>query len=379
MSGKNRKKVLFLEYFPLMAGGQAVLLTILKYFRDIYDVEVLLFNRGPIEEKLKELKIKTHFIQAPPKVKFRYFFRTVDFMKKAAAFLKDGNYSLVYSSGYFATKLIALPAFFLKVPVIWHKHQIITKSYFSYLATQVRFFSGFVAKIICVSKASEMSLEKAGVVKNKLITVHNGMEIPAINRARRGALVRKKYGLKGVFTAGTLGYFRRNKGLDMLVNAAAKVNEVNPNIKFLIAGKAEPSDMKYEQELRQAVKDKGLEKTVIFTGFQKKFEFLPGLDMFILPSDNEPFALSVLESLGAGVPVLAFDSGGTPEVVKDGFNGYIVRAMNADSLSRAILLAYDNRAKLKKMGQNAALDIKKEFTVEKQMKQIGSVIEAFIK
>jgi glycosyltransferase involved in cell wall biosynthesis len=77
--------------------------------------------------------------------------------------------------------------------------------------------------------------------------------------------------------------------------------------------------------------------------------------------------------------VLSFDSGGTPEVVKDGFNGYIVRDMNAESLSRAILTAYDDRAKLKKMGKNAALNIKKEFTIEKQMKQIGSVMEAFIK
>ena len=97
----------------------------------------------------------------------------------------------------------------------------------------------------------------------------------------------------------------------------------------------------------------------------------------MLPSDNEPFALSVLEALGSGIPVLAFDSGGTPEVVKDGFNGIIVKDMDAESLSKALLKAYDGRIKLRAMGKNAALNIKKEFTVEKQMKKIGAIIEAF--
>jgi glycosyltransferase involved in cell wall biosynthesis len=376
MSGK--KRILFLEYFPLMAGGQAVLLSILENLKNLYAVEVLLFNHGPIEEKLKSMNIKTHFIQAPPKVKFRYFIKTIDFMKKVFSFLKAGEYSLIYSSGYFATKLIALPAFMLKIPVIWHKHQIINRHYFSYLSSQVRFYSKFVSKIICVSDASKKSLVKAGVEINKLITVHNGMKIPDMNRVRYGALTRKKYGLKTAFIAGTLGYFRRNKGLDLLIAAAEKVKGQNSNIKFLIAGKAEPADLKYEQELRLSVKEKGMEKTVIFAGFQKKFDFLPALDIFVLPSDNEPFALSVLESLGSGVPVMAFDSGGTPEVVKDGFNGYIVKEMNPDELSKAILSAYENRAKLKKMGRNAALNIKKEFTVEKQMKKIRSVIDASI-
>ena len=372
MSGK--KRILFLEYFPLMAGGQAVLLSILESLKKTYDAEVLLFNRGPIEEKLKALKIKTHFIQAPPKVKFRYFIKTVDFMKKVSVFLKDGNYSLIYSSGYFATKLIALPARMLKIPVIWHKHQIINKHYFSYLASQVRFFSKFVSKIICVSDASRRSLEKAGVEKSKLITVRNGMAVPAVNKARFAAAVRKKYGVKGAFTAGTLGYFRRNKGLDLLIGAAEIIKAKRPDIKFLIAGKAESADLKYEAQLRDMVREKGLEKTVLFAGFQKKFEFLPALDVFVLPSDNEPFALSVLEALGSGVPVVAFDSGGTPEVVKDGFNGFIVKDMNKEALAEGILKSYENRAKLKKMGFNAAANIKKEYTLEGQMEKIRAII-----
>jgi glycosyltransferase involved in cell wall biosynthesis len=53
--------------------------------------------------------------------------------------------------------------------------------------------------------------------------------------------------------------------------------------------------------------------------------------------------------------------------------------MNAESLSAAILKAYGNRTKLKAMGRNAARNIKQEFTIEKQMKKIGSIIEAFAK
>jgi glycosyltransferase involved in cell wall biosynthesis len=361
-----------------MAGGQTVLLSILADAKKHYEVEVLLFNRGPIEEKIKELGLKTHFIQAPAKVKFRYVFEMALFLKKTYEFLKQGGYGLIYSSGFFATKLIAFPAYFLKIPVIWHKHQIITKGYFSYNASHIRFFSHFVSKIICVSEASARSLEKAGVEKKKVTVIHNGMEIPAMNHTARSKAVRKKFSLTGAFVAGTIGYFRRNKGIDLLIRAAAIVKIKNEDIKFLLVGKAESADMNYEIELKNLVKKLGVEKNVIFAGFGKKFDFLPAFDIFVLPSDNEPFALSVLESLGAGVPVIAFDSGGTPEVVRDGYNGFIVPKMNDDALAQAILNVYDGRKRLKKMGKNAAMNIRKEFTMKKQMKEIRTIIKTFI-
>src|SRR5271157_1611730 len=151
MTGK--KKILFLEYFPFIAGGQNVLLSIIENLKKDYDVEALIFNRGEIENRLKELKVKYHFIQAPKTVKYRYFLAFAKFNKEIYEFIKDGGYDLIYTSGHFSTKLVVPALKKLKIPLIWHKHLIIDKGYFSYMASQVRKFSRFADKIICVSDA----------------------------------------------------------------------------------------------------------------------------------------------------------------------------------------------------------------------------------
>jgi glycosyltransferase involved in cell wall biosynthesis len=371
-----KKRILFLEYFPFIAGGQNVLLSIIKNLRDKYDIEVLIFNRGEIEEKLKDLRIKCHHIQAPQKVKYRYFWEFFSFNGLVKQFLSRGDYDLVYSSGYFATKLISPAIKQLKIPLVWHKHQIIEKWYFSYLASQVRHFSKFACKIICVSEASKRSLQRAGVEPGKLVTVHNGVEIPSVDRGKQRAGIRKKYGIKNEFVAGTVGFFRRNKGLGLLIAAAEKLK--GRDIKFLLVGKASPSDTGYEDELRKMVRDRGLERQVIFAGFQDKFKYLPAFDIFVLPSYNEPFALSVLEALGCGVPVVAFNSGGTPEAVRDGFNGYIAGNISAGSLVEKIEEAINDK-EIKILGKNAAALIKKEFTIKKQMEQINGIIQGAVK
>ncbi len=377
MSGK-RKKILFLEYFSFFAGGQKVLVSIIEYMRKKYDVEVLLFNRGAIEEKLKELGIKTGYIQAPKSPKYRYIIPFFVFMNKLTEYIKKGGYDLVYSSGFFATKLSAFSCAAAKVPLIWHKHQIITKKPFSYLSLNVRFLSFFTKKIICVSDASKRSMLKAGVNEKKLITVRNGIAVPAGVKSDTGAAFRKKFGLKSADTViGTVGYFRRNKGLDILVEAAALLKDIK-ELKFVLVGKSETPDTSYEEELKKKTREKGLSKKLIFAGFYKAFDCLKAFDYFVLPSDNEPFALSVLEALGCGIPVIAFDSGGTVEVVKDGFNGYIAREMNAASLAETIKKAFLNKRKRKELSLNARNDIRKIFTISRQMKQIYDVIESVI-
>jgi glycosyltransferase involved in cell wall biosynthesis len=119
-----------------------------------------------------------------------------------------------------------------------------------------------------------------------------------------------------------------------------------------------------------------LEDTVIFTGKQDKYAYMPAFDLFLLPSYNEPFALVVLESMSVGVPVLSFDSGGTAEAVTDGVNGFILKEMTAKALAARILELSKNRSLIKKAGKNALATIKKRFTVERQVREIKNMIES---
>ena len=326
---------------------------------------------------LEEMGIPVDFIQAPKKVKYRYFWDFILFNKKTAEYLAAQRPALVYASGYFAVKLIAPVVKKLGIPLIWHKHQIIERTPFSYLSRQVRYLASYASRIICVSEASRQSMIRSGADPARTYTVHNGMEIPKVNLKAANAKVRRRHGIGKKFLCGTVGFFRRNKGFDTLLRAAHLVKKKDPDIRFMIVGKAE-SDAEYEQKLHGMHWELELEDTVIFTGKQDKYEYMPAFDLFVLPSYNEPFALVVLESMSCGVPVLSFDSGGTAEAVTDGINGFILKEMSAAALAGRILELSKDRQLIKKAGRNALATIKKRFTVERQVREIKNIIESVI-
>jgi glycosyltransferase involved in cell wall biosynthesis len=370
----GRKKLLFLEYFSFMGGGQAVLLNIIKEMKKYYDVEVLIFNRGLIEQELKKLGVRTHYIQAPLKVKYRYIWKYQPFYNSVKVFLKRGGYDLVYSGGMFATKLAGPACLAVKIPLIWHKQLIIEKGYFSYNASQARLLSNFASKIICVSEASRLSMARSGVKESKLITVHNGIKIPVIKAKTIRHAVRKKYAPAGGFVCGTVCVFRKNKGIDLLIQAASLAQKGSRKIKFLLVGKSDPGQERFEEELRRDVKDRGLDN-FIFTGYRDKYDIMPAFDLYVMPSPNEPFGLVTIEAMALGIPAAGFGSGGTKEIITDGYDGFLASGVNAQALAEKIFFAYDNRAELKKMGKNAIKTVKERFTLEEQMKEIKRIIE----
>ncbi len=372
------KKILFLEYFPFIGGGQAVLLRLIDKLKCKYDISVLVFKKGDIEKELTKLKIRYFHIPSPKTVKFRHFIPMFLFQKKLLAFLKEEKPDLIYANNFFSVKLSADTANFLKIPLIWHKHIIIDKTHNSYMARQIRHFSKMVRKIICVSKAVRDSLAALGVDENKLITVHNGIEIKDFKGRSQIQKIRKKYGFKDNFMAGSVGFLRSNKGFDILIKAAALIKEKNKDIKFLIIGKGEDNDVKTEHELKKLAEYLGLSDTLVFTGYQDKQAYLPAFDAFILPSPAEPFGLVTIEAMAQGLPVIAFNAGGTKEIIKNNYNGFLADNINESSLAEKILEVYTKRNKLLKIKKNAVKTVREKFTLENQVKEISRIINGVL-
>jgi len=375
MSGK--KKIIFAEYFSFIGGGQIVLLNLLKGLRKTYDVEVLLMKEGPFETLLKANKIKYTIIKAPEKPRYRYVFIYFRFAKMAYDYLKNTGAALLYANGFLSLKLMALPAFFAGVQMIWHKHIIVDKKPLSYFGLNAAFLSLFVKKIICVSGAVMQSMKNAGVNVKKMAVIHNGMDPLMFSKKQRNK-IREKYGMKGSFVAGTVGFFRRNKGIELLIDAAEMAVKRGKNIKFLIAGKGAQGDEEYEKYLRKKAGNKNLKNNFIFAGYGDRKLFIPAFDVFVLPSPAEPFGMVTLEASSLMVPVAAFNTGGTPEIIKDGVNGYLVNEVSAEALAAKLLDIMKDKKQLIKTGRAAAKNVKENFTVKAQVDKTAALIQGVI-
>ncbi len=147
--------------------------------------------------------------------------------------------------------------------------------------------------------------------------------------------------------------FRPLKKVDDVVRIFAEVQRVRPAVLLLVGDGPERS--RVEALARQL----GLHHAVVFVGKMLSFvELLRASDVFLMPSESESFGLAALEALSCGVPVVASDVGGIPEVVTDGEVGYLARvgdvAVMADRVLR-ILGDADLRARLSHAGRARAL------------------------
>jgi len=120
-----------------------------------------------------------------------------------------------------------------------------------------------------------------------------------------------------------------------------------------------------EAALRRQVAAAGLEERVCFAGFRTDLpRILPCLDLVVHPALMEGLGIALLQAAGAGVPIVAVNAGGMPEVVRDGSNGLLVPPGDSAALDVAIRRLLSDRPLMLRMGQAGTALIKAEFSIE---------------
>ena len=107
---------------------------------------------------------------------------------------------------------------------------------------------------------------------------------------------------------------------------------------------------------------RGVEKDVLFLGKQNEIrEKLGQADVFLLPSELESFGLAALEAMACEVPVIATNTGGVPEVVEHGVDGYLVEPGDVTSAAQYAIEILCRADRGREMGKLARMNAKKKF------------------
>lgn len=146
----------------------------------------------------------------------------------------------------------------------------------------------------------------------------------AIPRTNRGA---------GRYVIGSIGRLMRQKGYSYLLKALPEVYAELPEAELWLIG-----DGELKPELEKLALELGISTRVKFLGRQTNvFPWLRQMDLFVLPSLWEGFALVIMESMAAGTPVLATDIEGTREMITSGQNGWLVPPAEPSDLAKAMI------------------------------------------
>lgn len=190
-----------------------------------------------------------------------------------------------------------------------------------------------IKKIICVSdKINE--IVKAGIEdKNKVITIHSGIDLNKFNHSVKTDFLRKKYNLPSdVKLIGNTSAIADQKDYYTFVNTAERLLKEDNNFLFFIIG-----DGPLKDSVRDYVTSKDLQDKIIFTGFLNNIpEILPELDLFLITSKTEGLGTSILDAFASKIPVVATSAGGIPELVKHEKTGLLAPVKDYSALTNEV-------------------------------------------
>src|SRR6266508_4704394 len=179
-------------------------------------------------------------------------------------------------------------------------------------------------------------------------TLYHGLD-PALMGAWEGANgVRESLGIPSEApVVGAVANFRAEKGHRYLLEAAVRVRQAFPEVRFVLVGHGP-----LQGELQRQVRQLQLERNVIFTGPRTDVQrLMASFDVFALPSVYEGLSIALIEALSAGVPSIATGTGGVTEVMSDGVNGVIVPPRDSLALGNAIVSLLNDQTRRRQFAQ----------------------------
>lgn len=240
-----------------------------------------------------------------------------------------------------------------------------------------------VDKVICVSDyIRRHAMQYFPEYAEKFIVVFNATD-PAVFKPYGDEAVNHLKGLVNIESDKTyllyVGRLTEIKGVHVLIKAFLSIHAQRPNSRLIIAGSSffsEAAKTDYEQSLVELAKP--VSYAIIFTGFMphEKLKYLySSADIVVFPSIwQEPFGLVMLEAMASGTCLISSAVGGVPEVVKNGINGLLVNAGDAEKLAQVTVEILSNSLSKTQMEQAARQLILDEYTWERLAKQVESII-----
>ncbi|MDX2049996.1 MAG: glycosyltransferase [Rickettsiaceae bacterium] len=154
---------------------------------------------------------------------------------------------------------------------------------------------------------------------------------------------------KKVFTIGAMGRLVKKKGFDVLIRAVYHFVLTGESIKLIIAGDGEERD-----NLRKLTKLLSLDEYVKFTGWASdKEKFFRDIDVFCLPSIEEPFGIIILEAMLNHTPIIATRTDGPLDLIENNHNGILVNINSTEEFLEAIVKFKQNKDFASNCAKNA--------------------------
>jgi L-malate glycosyltransferase len=273
-----------------------------------------------------------------------------------ARHLQRNHTAIAHSFDFYSNLMLIPAARVARVPVVIGSHRqlgdLLTPMKFWVQKAMLRWCD----KVVCNSSAAAKSLVSAGVKANKLEVIPNGLAPQAFAPAEP-AIPR----LPGTLRVGMISRMNDlSKNHTVFLRVAARLAPRFPSVQFVLAG-----DGPLRAELERIAHSLNLKDRVLWLGDRRDIPgVLASLDISVLPSSSESFSNVILESMAAGLPVVAADVGGNPELIQTAVNGFLVPPRDEEGFAAAIEQLLIQRELRDKIGGKARESTRARYSIE---------------
>lgn len=299
-------------------------------------------------------------------------------LKKLYNTMRNNRYDIVHTHSSKAGILGRLAAKMAGIPVIIHT--IHGWSFHDYLPSYQKQLYIFLEKIaakfsdalVFVSEADlEIGLKNGIGKKSQYRLIRSAIPRIHFNHLDKNKEInRMKLGIPdNVLVIGNVGRLSDQKNPIEWIQIAQKISLEEDNVVFLLVGDG-PLRFDVEEEINEFC-------------LSEKF-FLPGLtrdvlsyfsiiDIFLITSLWEGLPRTVLQAMAMGIPVVAYKSGGIPEIVSDGITGYLCKAGDIESMVNKSIFLLKNHLVREEMGRKGSRLIRNDFDLQVMIEQISKL------
>ena len=321
----------------------------------VHDIQVIIINNDIAYQELYETSAKIDIIDRKNKG-----LSQIQTAKVLYSLLKTFHPDIVQAWGLMSAGVMLLVKPFIK-----------SKFLASYVADCDRPLGihGVINKICnhaCVKiiSNSKAGLKAYGTPISKAVVIYNGFNESRFENRIDKADKKKELGIGTKYVISMVATFWQTKDWQCYIDTAKLMIRQRKDITFLAVGKGPQWDYYNDQitdDERLCIKMLGRRDDVD--------EIFQACDLSVLTSTHgEGVSNSIMESMAWGVPVIATNNGGTPEIIEDKVNGRLIDVQTPESVSALIIGLIDHPDVLAKMGDRASQTIKERFLLEKMTK-----------
>lgn len=348
------KKIVYVATNLSSGGQERQLVELLKGLNNIneYDIHLILFS-SRIHYSIDSLNIKLHIIEQSKR-------KDLSLFAKLYLKIREIKPDIVHAWG---TTPAAYVAF---VKMIYNKFKFVN----GYIrnAYKPKIFDNYWLRAKLTFPVSNIVVanSKAGLkaykIEKKGICIYNGFDFSQLKKLIETREIKVRHDIITKYCVGMVAHLSKYKDYDTFFKAAKTILNKRSDITFIAIGKNYQGD-KYFKEI------KGYEERIKIIGEVTNVEdYIDCFDIGVLMSNPlnhaEGISNSIMEYMALKKPVIASSGGGTNEIVRDGFNGYLIEPLSPANLANKIEELIDNREKRHLMGNNGYSFIKKSFSID---------------